>query len=106
VDDPLNAIENAAVTSQTTIQYMNISQINYVALSRETREFLIANNFHVYMEDEMIEVIRQENPFVESLAKLFPIVLLAAVTLLLASSYVIARRLKRAKEMPSPLTKG
>ncbi len=101
--DPLNAIKNAAVTSQITIQYMNISQTDYVASSQETREFLITRNFYVYMEDEMIEITSHNNPFGESVEKLFPIVLVAAVVLLLASFYAIARRLKREEEIPTPL---
>lgn len=104
-EDPLNAIRNAAVTSQITIQYMNISQTDYVGSSREAREFLITNSFHVYMEDEMIEIIHQKNPFVENVEKLFPVFLVAAAALLLASSYIIARRWKREEEIRTPLTK-
>ena len=103
-EDPLNAIRNAAVTSQITIQYMNISQTDYVASSREAREFLITNGFYVYVEDEMIE-IRQKNPFVESLQRLFPVFLIVAGALFLVSAYVIARRLMRKEEKPIALTK-
>jgi hypothetical protein len=100
--NPLNAIKDAAVTSQNTIQYMNISQTDYVASSQEARDFLINNSFYLYMEDEMIEVIRQENPFVESFEKLFPVVVVVAVALLVASSYVMVKRLKREEEIPTP----
>jgi hypothetical protein len=100
--DPLNAIKNAAVTSQITVQYMNISQTDYVASSREAREFLITNSFSVYMEDEMIEVIRQENSFGEIMEWMFPVVLVVAAALLLVSSYVIARRWKREEEISTP----
>ncbi len=104
-DHPLNAIKNAAVTSQITIQYMNISQTDYVASSREAREFLITNSFYVDTEDEMMKVTRQKNPFGEIMEWLFPVVLVVAAALLLASSCVIARRWKRKKETPTPLTK-
>ena len=100
--DPLNAIKNAAVTSQITVQYMNISQTDYVASSREAREFLITNSFSVYMEDEMIEVIRQENSFGEIMEWMFPVVLVVAAALLLVSSYVIARRWKREEDTSTP----
>lgn len=103
--NPLNAITNAAVTSQITIQFMNISQTDYVASSREAREFLITNSFYVYMEDEMIEIIRQKNPFGEIMEWLFPVVLVAAAALLFVSSFAIARRLKIEEETPTPLTK-
>ncbi len=104
-DDPLNAITNAAVTRQITIQYMNISQTHYVASSREARKFLITNRFYVYMEDEMIEIIRQKNQFGEIVEWLFPVVLVAAVALLLAASYIIGRKLRKEEEIPTPLTK-
>ena len=100
-EDPLNAIKNAAVTSQITIQYMNISQTDYVASSQEAMDFLITNSFHVYMEDEMIEITRQKNPFGEIMEWMFPVVLVVAAALLLASSYVIARRWKREEEIPT-----
>lgn len=100
--DPLNAIKNAAVTSQITVQYMNISQTDYVASSREAREFLITNSFSVYIEDEMIEVIRQENSFGEIMEWMFPVVLVVAAALLLVSSYVIARRWKSEEEISTP----
>jgi len=96
--NPLNAITNAAVTRQITIQFMNISQTHYVASSRETREFLTVNSFYVYMEDEMIEVTRQKNPFGEITEWLFPVVLVVVAALLFVSSFVIARRWKKEKE--------
>ena len=52
--DPLNAIKAGAVTLQETIQYLNITQTDYVASSRETRSFLMNNDFYVYIEDEMV----------------------------------------------------
>jgi transglutaminase-like putative cysteine protease len=100
--DPLNAIKNAAVTSQITVQYKNISHTDYVASSQEARRFLINNSFYVYMEDEMIEVIRQQDSSGESVEKLFPVFLVAVFAFLLAGSYVIARRLKREEEVPTP----
>jgi len=100
-DNPLNAITNAAVTSQGTIQFMSISQIDYVASSREARDFLVNNNFYVYLEDELIETIGRENPFWESVRNLFPVVIVATGALLLTGSYFIARRLNRKEDMPT-----
>ena len=51
--NPLNAIKTGAVTSRRTIQYMNISQTDYVASTRKYRDFLIENQRHVYERDEM-----------------------------------------------------
>ncbi len=103
--DPLNAIKNAAVTSQITIQYMNISKIEYVASSRKARDFLITRNFYVYMEDEMVETIGQKNPFWENVRNIFPLVLVAMIALLLTSFYIIARKLNREEETPTLLMK-
>lgn len=53
---PLNAILKGAITSSQTIQYMNISQREHLASSRKYRDLLIENQFHIYQEDEMIQV--------------------------------------------------
>jgi hypothetical protein len=93
----LNAITNAAVTWQGTVQYMNISQTDYVASTRETKEFLLANGFYVSLEDEMVEVTHPKNLFGEGAERLFPVIIILAA-LLLASSYIITGRLRRKKE--------
>ncbi len=51
--NPLNAMTTGAVTSERTIQYMNISQRAHLAESREYRDLLIENQFYIYQEDEM-----------------------------------------------------
>ncbi|MFQ5759158.1 MAG: transglutaminase family protein, partial [Candidatus Bathyarchaeia archaeon] len=51
--NPLNAIKRGAVTSRRTIQYMNISQRDYVASSRNYRDFLIENQIYIHQKDEM-----------------------------------------------------
>jgi len=63
--DPLNAIRRGAVTLQETIQYMNITQTDYVASSRKSKEFLMKNDFYVYMQDEMILEVPQKPPLDE-----------------------------------------
>jgi hypothetical protein len=51
--NPLNAIRTGALTSQRTIQYMNISKRDYVTSTRQYRDFLIENQIYIYQEDEM-----------------------------------------------------
>lgn len=60
VNQPLKAIENAAVTSQNVIQYMNVARTRYIASSLEARDFLQDNGFYVYVRDEMVQNIDQE----------------------------------------------
>jgi len=103
--NPLNAITDAAVTWQGTVQYMNISQTDYVASTRETKDFLLANGFYVSLEDEMVEVPRQKNLFGEGAEMLFPVIIILAA-LLLASSYIITGRLRRKEETPESLIKS
>ncbi len=99
-DNLSNAITNAAVTSQTTIQYMNISQTDYVNSSRKARNFLINNDFYVHMEDEMIESVHQKS-LLESVTWVFPTVLIAAGVLLVAGSFTLSRRLTRKRDAHS-----
>ena len=53
--DPLNAIRKAAVTSQYTIQYTNVSQNDYLASNRVYKNFLQENDLYLYIMDEMWE---------------------------------------------------
>ncbi len=55
VKQPFRAIENAAVTLQNVIQYMNVSETKYVASYLEFRKFLQDNGFYVYALDEMVQ---------------------------------------------------
>ncbi len=50
---PLNAIYHGAVSLQETIQYMNISKVDYVASSFMYRDLLQQNDFYLYSMDEM-----------------------------------------------------
>ena len=54
--DPLNAIKKSAVTLQATIPHVNITKTDYIAFSKNLRDFLIRYGFYVYDYDEMIEV--------------------------------------------------
>jgi hypothetical protein len=85
-NDPLSAIKYGAVTSQSTIQYMNVTSTDYVESSVESREFLIQNDFIVYSEDEMIENGSPgSNP---SMATLDPLIF--AVPVAFAASVLLA----------------
>ena len=50
---PLNSIYHGAVSLQETIQYMNISKVDYVASSHMYRNLLQQNDFYLYSMDEM-----------------------------------------------------
>jgi len=100
--EPLDAITNAAVTSQSVIQYMTITKSDYVASSRQAREFLINNDFYVFLEDEMIEETGPQSPF--GFEELLMAGLIVAAVILVASSLLISRRPKRwaVEEIPKP----
>jgi len=51
--DPLSSVRSGAVTGQDTIQYMNVTRVDYVASSLEARAFLTDNGFKISVEDEM-----------------------------------------------------
>jgi hypothetical protein len=53
--DPLHAINSGAVTSQFTIQSMNISQNDYLSSDRAYMDVLERNNFTLITSDEMSE---------------------------------------------------
>jgi len=53
--DPLNAIRNAALIRQATIQYANITRSDYVASSRNYRRFIISNEFRIYEHEILLE---------------------------------------------------
>ncbi len=98
--DPLNAIKTAAVTSQKTFQYMNISQMDYVASARMEMDFLKKNDFYVYMQDEMMEA-SPTNHGDDTLERLFPWILVTAivvVAVVIAGIFMYIRKEKRLKE--------
>lgn len=94
--DPLDAIKKAAVTSQTTLQYMNISQMDYVASAREDRDFLINNNFYIHTQDEMTRT-PPENPLDGIIGKLFPWILVTTIVVVAAIIAIVFIRIRREK---------
>jgi len=96
--DPLNAIKTAAVTAQTTLQYMNISQTDYVASARMEMDFLKNNDFYVYMQDEMMEA-PPTNHEEDILERLFPwILIIATVVVTVTVAGIFMRKWKREVE--------
>ena len=102
-DDPLNAIKKAAVTSQKTLQYMNISQMDYAASSRVYRDFLRNSDFYVYTQDEMIEAppTNHENDTLEKLFTWIPIIATVVVAVTAAGIFVYVWKRGKPKETES-----
>jgi hypothetical protein len=92
-EDYLNAIRRAAVTSQHTIQYMNITKIDYVNLTAQTKDFLQANGFYVYMKDEMTQETERRNIWQEQI----PWILIAAGTTIIVVEVVLYIRKRKGK---------
>jgi len=53
--DPLNAIKKSAITLQETVQYLNITTTDYIALSINLKNLLRDHSFLLYEYDEMKE---------------------------------------------------
>ncbi len=53
---PLNAIQTAVVADIKTVQYVNISNIDYVASFWSFQKSVTENDFHVLVEDEMTRI--------------------------------------------------
>lgn len=53
--DPLNSIVNAAIITQPTVQYGNITVADYVLDSFAWRNSIISKEFHIQTHDTMIE---------------------------------------------------
>jgi len=66
--DPLNAIRRSALALQRTIQYMNITETDYVASSVDLRSFLVRYDFYIYESDEMVEETAPRMPKRESVS--------------------------------------
>jgi hypothetical protein len=97
---PLNAIMTGAVTSTRTIQYMNISQRDHLASSREYRDLLIENQFRIYQEDEMSPVSQN---FLEEFIERWILWLLIGVGVIIGAltaviGYILKARRKRFEE--------
>ncbi|UCE15851.1 MAG: transglutaminase domain-containing protein [Candidatus Bathyarchaeota archaeon] len=58
--DPLNAINQAAVvTFQEVIQYVNVTETDYIASYRRKKDFLQNNDFYVHERNEMAQEVSQ-----------------------------------------------
>jgi len=96
-EDPLNAIRYAAAAKQNTVQYMNISKVDYIADSLEAKSFLTENGFLVHVEEEMTQVsydgVSGSYPDVTAL-----LVAVIVVVVLLTVFLVMRRRWRQPKE--------
>lgn len=88
--DPLDAIRYGAVTQQNTIQYMNLSKVDYVAESRESRDFILKNGFYLDMIDEMTKV--ETGGLLGNPVNSIAVVLGAGMFMLAVSLFLIVRR--------------
>jgi transglutaminase-like putative cysteine protease len=103
-DNPLNAIRQGAVTQQNTVQYMNISRVDYIADSAEARSFLIENGFQVYLEDEMTYLPQDSGT--RGLNPLTSAILIAALVAMSLLVVFIMIRSQRRKLEKKPLTES
>jgi hypothetical protein len=103
LSDPLNAIKKAAVTSQKTLQYMNISQMDYIASSRMYRDFLKNNDFYIYTQDEMAEAppTNHGNGTFEKLFTWIPIIVIVLVAVTAAGIFAYVWKREKPKEIES-----
>ena len=92
--DPLNAIKAGAVTLRDTIQYMNVSQSDYIARTRRNKEFLEENSFYIFMEDYMSPISLQKG-FWEEIADAWPYLVTIVVIAVLSLSFVYLRKVRR-----------
>jgi transglutaminase-like putative cysteine protease len=95
--DYINAIRKAAVTSQSVIQYMNISKTDYINSTYQTRDFLQANDFYVYMEDEMTQEITQETVQKNFWQEQIPWILIATGIIIIITEVVVYVRTSKRK---------
>ncbi len=58
---PLNAVKEAALIKHYTFQYMNVTGGNYVAETREFKEFLEKYEFYIYEDEEINEIMTEED---------------------------------------------
>ena len=99
--DPLNTIRHGAVVDQNAIQYMNFSKVDYVAVSRLQKTFILENGFFVDLEDAMTEVA--QNGVTGWFDPAIAVTLVVIIAVFFASSFVIARRCrKRLQETEVP----
>jgi len=100
-EDPLNAIRYGAAAEQNTVQYMNISKVDYIADSLEAKSFLTENGFLMHVEEEMIQVSQDGD------SELYPevtVILIAViVVVVLLTVFLVVRRQWRQPKEQKPL---
>jgi hypothetical protein len=101
----LSAIKTAAVTSQDTVQYMNIVQTSYVSEAIEYKSFILNNDFHIRTYDEMIlkQTLDPLSFIFESLtANTAELLIILGVLVCLAGVLPYAKRKKRKSAVALP----
>ncbi len=102
--NPLNAIKTSAVVMRKTIQWMNVSQTDYVASARKQREFVKSNNLYIYEEDEITQETPTEDFWNEQLPWIFIATLTATVIILGVVAWKAQK--KRLKRVSQPVDLG
>lgn len=70
--EALNAVRMSAIIAYPTVQYANITMTDYVAASRDQRDFLAAHDFHIYGHDIMNEETAGEEAVPSASALVLP----------------------------------
>lgn len=99
-EDPLNAVRYAVVAKQITVQYMNVSRVDYIASSLEVRSFLTENGFLVHVEEEMTKVTYEGDNGVYPDVTVIVTAVIVAVVLLTVIAIVRHRGKKLKKQKP------
>ncbi|UCE28682.1 MAG: transglutaminase domain-containing protein [Candidatus Bathyarchaeota archaeon] len=104
-DNPLNAIRNGAVSSYIeTIQYANISEMDYVASSLNYRKFIIENDFYICEEDEMTLISKAglwESLTKKWVQRVFIILVIATCSVIVVYAYISREKKKQLRETGS-----
>jgi len=66
--DALNAIRMSAIIAYPTVQYANFTKTDYIAASRDLRDYLVSHDFYIYEHDIMSEKMRDEGTGTASFA--------------------------------------
>jgi len=98
LDNPLNAIEQAAVVAfQEVIQCVNITKTDYVDSSRRLKDLLLNNDFYIYERNEITEEVVQGDSGEENgdMRVELTLIIMIVATIALVGLFVYVRKLKK-----------